>query len=108
MKWLVRQQPIRRLTLRPAAFLNGGGAGAKAVALQRRGGRDRGRRALGYRAGEAKTCFDRLKVCQRFCVKSEAGSPACMSVCSRYLQACLASGCWESNYVDKECGFTRQ
>lgn len=25
-----------------------------------------------------------------------------------YLQTCLRSGCWESKYVDKECGFTRQ
>jgi hypothetical protein len=57
---------------------------------------------------EAKTCSDRLKVCQRFCERSESGSPACMSVCSGYQQSCLDSGCWESRYVDKECGFTRQ
>jgi hypothetical protein len=31
-----------------------------------------------------------------------------MAVCSGYLQTCLSSGCWESKYVDKECGFTRQ
>ncbi len=57
---------------------------------------------------EAKTCSERLKVCQKFCVRSEGGSPACMSVCSGYLQSCLVSGCWESKYVDKACGFTRQ
>jgi hypothetical protein len=57
---------------------------------------------------EAKTCSERLKVCQKFCVRSEGGSPACMSVCGGYLQACLSSGCWESKYVDKDCGFTRQ
>ncbi len=57
---------------------------------------------------EAKTCTERLSVCQKFCVKSESGSPACMAACSGYLQSCLASGCWESKYVDKECGFTRR
>jgi hypothetical protein len=57
---------------------------------------------------EAKTCSDRLRVCQKFCVRSEGGSPACMAVCGGYLQTCLNSGCWESKYVDKECGFTRQ
>ena len=56
----------------------------------------------------AKTCSERLKVCQRFCVRSEGGSPVCMSVCAGYLQTCLASGCWESKYVEKECGLTRQ
>lgn len=57
---------------------------------------------------EAKTCSEQLKVCQKFCTRSEGGSPACMSVCGGYLQACLNSGCWESKYVDKDCGFTRQ
>ncbi len=57
---------------------------------------------------EAKTCSERLKVCQRFCVKSEGGAPGCMSTCGQYLQTCLSSGCWESKYVDKQCGFTRQ
>ena len=57
---------------------------------------------------EAKTCTERLSVCQKFCVRSESGSPACMAACSGYLQSCLASGCWESKYVEKECGFTRR
>ena len=56
----------------------------------------------------AKTCTERLSVCQKFCIRSESGKPACMAACSGYLQTCLASGCWESKYVDKECGFTRQ
>jgi hypothetical protein len=59
-------------------------------------------------SAEAKTCSDRLKVCQKFCARSEGGSPACIAVCGGYLQVCLKSGCWESKYVDKECGFTRQ
>ena len=57
---------------------------------------------------EAKTCSDRLKVCQRFCAKSESDRPGCLAKCGEHRQACLASGCWESKYVDKECGFTRQ
>jgi hypothetical protein len=57
---------------------------------------------------EANTCSDRLRVCQKFCVRSEGGSRGCMAVCGQYLQACLSTGCWESKYVDKECGFTRQ
>jgi hypothetical protein len=63
--------------------------------------------ALRTQAG-AKTCSDRLKVCQRFCAKSESDRPGCPAKCGEYRQACLASGCWESKYVDKECGFTRQ
>jgi hypothetical protein len=57
---------------------------------------------------EAKTCSDRLKVCHRFCDRGQSGSPACHAKCGELLQACLASGCWESKYVEKECGFTRQ
>jgi hypothetical protein len=57
---------------------------------------------------EAKTCSDRLKVCHRFCDRSQSGSPACHAKCGEIFQTCLASGCWESKYVDKECGFTRQ
>ena len=57
---------------------------------------------------EAKTCSDRLRVCQKFCSKSEGGRPACLAKCGEILRTCLASGCWESKYVDKECGFTQQ
>jgi hypothetical protein len=57
---------------------------------------------------EAKTCSDRVRVCQKFCARSERGSPGCMSTCGGYLQTCLRSGCWESKYVEKDCGFTRQ
>jgi hypothetical protein len=58
--------------------------------------------------GYAKTCSERLKVCQGFCARTESGSPACLAKCGEYRQACLASGCWESKYVSKECGFARQ
>ena len=73
-----------------------------------------GRDAIGvvdapdYRAGGGEDLLRSTRVCQKFCARSEGGSPACMSVCSGYLQTCLESGCWESKYVDKECGFTRQ
>jgi hypothetical protein len=53
---------------------------------------------------EAKSCSERLKTCQGFCAKSEGGSPGCLAKCGEYRQACLASGCWESKYVSKECG----
>jgi hypothetical protein len=57
---------------------------------------------------EAKTCSERLSVCQKFCIRSEAGSLSCMAACRGYLQSCLETGCWESRYVEKECGFTRR
>jgi hypothetical protein len=57
---------------------------------------------------EAKTCSERLGVCKRFCVKTESDSPGCLAACAGYREQCLASGCWESKYVAKECGFTRQ
>jgi hypothetical protein len=57
---------------------------------------------------DAKSCSERLKTCQGFCAKTESGSPRCLAKCGEYRQACLASGCWESKYVAKECGFARQ
>jgi hypothetical protein len=57
---------------------------------------------------EAKSCSGRLRTCQGFCAKSESGSPGCLAKCGEYRQACLASGCWESKYVSKECGFAKQ
>jgi hypothetical protein len=57
---------------------------------------------------DAKSCSERLKTCQRFCVKAESGSPGCLAKCGEYRQACLASGCWESKYVAKECGLVQQ
>ena len=103
----VCQRPIRRLTLRePQGYLEGvmgrlfrfsiAAAALGAVALP------------AVHPAEAKTCSDRLTVCQKFCIRSESGSPACMAACSGYLQACLASGCWESKYFEKDCGFTRR
>jgi hypothetical protein len=57
---------------------------------------------------DAKSCTERLKTCQGFCAKTEGGSPRCLAKCGEYRQACLASGCWESKYVSRECGFARQ
>ena len=57
---------------------------------------------------EAKSCSERFGVCKRFCAKTESDSPACLAACAGYREQCLASGCWESKYVAKECGFTRQ
>ena len=56
----------------------------------------------------AKSCSERIEVCKRFCAKSEGASPGCLAACAGYREQCLASGCWESKYVAKECGFTRQ
>jgi hypothetical protein len=56
----------------------------------------------------AKSCSDRLKVCQGYCAKSFGGSPACLAKCDQYREECLSSGCWESKVVAKECGFARQ
>ena len=56
----------------------------------------------------AKTCSERINVCKRFCAKTERDSPGCLAACAGYREQCLASGCWESKYVAKECGFTRQ
>jgi hypothetical protein len=63
--------------------------------------------ALGAPA-DAKSCTERLKTCQGFCAKTEGRSPGCLAKCGEYRQACLASGCWESKYVSKECGFAKQ
>ena len=57
---------------------------------------------------DAKSCSERLRTCQGFCAKTESGSPGCLAKCGEYRQACLASGCWASKYVSKECGFARR
>ena len=56
----------------------------------------------------AKTCTERLSVCEGYCAKSEAGSPGCMRTCAHYQHACLSSGCWESKIVARQCGFERR
>ena len=57
---------------------------------------------------DAKSCSERIKTGQGFCAKSAGGSHGCLAKCGEYRQACLASGCWESKYVSRECGFARQ
>jgi hypothetical protein len=59
-------------------------------------------------AAQAKSCSDRLTTCQRYCEKSMPGSHGCLGKCDDYLQACRASGCWESKIAARECGLTRQ
>jgi hypothetical protein len=35
-------------------------------------------------------------------------SPGCHAKCRQFHQECMASGCWESKVVAKQCGFARQ
>ena len=57
---------------------------------------------------QAKTCSERLQVCYGYCAKSMGDSPRCHDKCRQYHQECMASGCWESKVVARECGFARQ
>jgi hypothetical protein len=59
-------------------------------------------------SGEAITCSERLQVCHGYCAKSMGDTPNCHAKCRQFAQACMASGCWESKVVAKQCGFTRQ
>ena len=59
-------------------------------------------------SAEAITCSERLQVCHGYCVKSMGNTPACQAKCRQFDQECMASGCWESKVVAKQCGFTRQ
>jgi hypothetical protein len=56
----------------------------------------------------AMTCSERLQVCHGYCVKSMGDSPGCHAKCRQFHQECMASGCWESKVVAKQCGFARQ
>jgi hypothetical protein len=56
----------------------------------------------------AKTCSERLQVCYGYCAKSMGDSSRCHDKCRQYHQECMASGCWESKVVARECGFTPQ
>ncbi len=56
----------------------------------------------------AMTCSERLQVCHGYCVKSMGDTPGCHAKCRQLSQECMASGCWESKVVAKQCGFTRQ
>ena len=58
--------------------------------------------------GRAKTCSDRVTVCQGYCAKSESGSPGCLRACDKFLAECVASGCWESKVVARQCGFEKR
>ena len=57
---------------------------------------------------QAKTCSERLEVCHGYCVKSMGDTPRCHAKCRQLHQECMASGCWESKVVAKQCGFERQ
>jgi hypothetical protein len=59
-------------------------------------------------AAQAMTCSERLQVCHGYCAKSMGDSQACHSKCRQFQQECVASGCWESKVVAKQCGFARQ
>ena len=63
--------------------------------------------ALGGTA-QAITCSERLQVCHGYCVKSMGDKPGCHAKCRQLDQECMASGCWESKIVAKQCGFARQ
>jgi hypothetical protein len=55
--------------------------------------------------GFAKSCSDRKQVCFGYCDKANRG-PKCKSVCEGYMNTCMATGCWESKIVSKQCDFT--
>jgi hypothetical protein len=59
-------------------------------------------------AAQAMTCSERLQVCNSYCVKSMGDTPGCHAKCRQFHQECMASGCWESKVVAKQCGFARQ
>jgi hypothetical protein len=59
-------------------------------------------------SAQAMTCSERLQVCHGYCVKSMGDSPGCHAKCRQIHQECMASGCWESKVVAKQCSFTRQ
>jgi hypothetical protein len=50
----------------------------------------------------------RLQVCHGYCVKNMGDVPACYAKCRQFDRECIASGCWGSRVVGKQCGFTRQ
>ena len=86
------------------ATVSTGDEDAKAPMLDHGGGSDSLHLALGGSA-QAMTCSVRLQVCHGYCVKSMG---ACHAKCRQFSQECMASGCWESRVVAKQCGFTRQ
>lgn len=57
---------------------------------------------------QAKTCSERLQVCDGYCVKSMGDTPPCHAKCRQFHQECMENGCWESRVVAKQCGFARQ
>src|SRR5579863_6523984 len=59
-------------------------------------------------SAQAMTCSERLQVCQGYCAKSMGDTPGCHAKCRQFHQECMASGCWESKVVAKQCGFAPQ
>ncbi len=59
-------------------------------------------------AAQAMTCSERQQVCHGYCVKSMGDTPGCHAKCRQFHEECMASGCWESKVVARQCGFARQ
>ena len=102
------QISVDTLSLRVRCLCDRGGGFATTLAYMRRARRRWGAVLALSAPAEAKSCSGRLKTCQGFCAKTEGSSPGCLAKCGEYRQACIASGCWESKYVSKECGFAKQ
>ena len=54
------------------------------------------------------TCSERQQVCLGYCAKSLGDTPGCHAKCREFHRQCMASGCWESKVVAKQCDFVRQ
>jgi hypothetical protein len=54
----------------------------------------------------AKSCSDRKQVCFGYCEKSNKNLTKCKAVCENFMNTCMSTGCWESNVVAKQCGFS--
>ncbi len=58
-------------------------------------------------SAQAKTCSERLQVCHGYCVKAMGDRPAGTPSVATIIEF-MASGCWESKVVARECCFGRQ
>ena len=63
---------------------------------------------IGAVPASSKTCTERQQVCMEYCGKNHSKSGKCTSTCADTFAQCKVDGCWASQIVAKQCGFTKQ
>jgi hypothetical protein len=56
----------------------------------------------------ASTCSGREAACHKFCDEKAATSEQCDPACDAMFKSCLQTGCWDSPFTGKKCGYVEK